>query len=194
MRSLIYFIACTADGRIAAADGSFDFFGFQGPHVPDLLAEFPEMIPGHLREPLGITAQNRRFDTVLMGRRTYEVGLSEGVRSPYPHLRQVVVSGTMTAPPDPAVELIRDQVVERVRALKAGPGGDIWLCGAAGLASTLIDEIDELILKINPIILGHGIPLFAAPIGPRHLDVTDHRTYPNGFSLLRARLARRDTA
>jgi dihydrofolate reductase len=190
MRSLVYFVACTVDGYIARHDGSFDFFGFEGPHVQDLLDEFPEMIPGHLRDAVGARKPNRRFDTVLMGRRTYEVGLPLGVTSPYPHLRQIVVSSTMTEPPDPAVELIRGDVVERVRALKAEPGADVWLCGAAGLAATLATQIDELILKVNPIVLGSGIPLFADQIGPRALAVTEHRTYPNGFALLRGRLTR----
>ena len=94
----------------------------------------------------------------------------------------------MTEAPDPAVELVRDDVVERVRALKAEPGTDIWLCGAAGLAATLADEIDEVILKINPIVLGAGIPLFASPVDPRALDVTEFRTYPNGYALVRGRL------
>ena len=193
MRSLVYFIACTVDGCIARRDGSWDFFGpFEGPHVADLLDEFPEMIPAHGREPLGLQDRpNRRFDTVLMGRATYEVGIPHGVTSPYPHLRQIVVSSTMTEPPDPAVDLIRDDVVGRVRALKAEPGADIWLCGAAGLASSLVDEIDELILKVNPVVLGDGIRLFDAVVGPRALAVTDHRSYPNGFSLLRGRLQAR---
>jgi dihydrofolate reductase len=191
MRSLVYFVACTVDGYIAAADGSFDFFGFEGPHVQDLLDEFPEMIPGHLRGAVGGLGPNRRFDTVLMGRATYEVGVPLGVTSPYPHLRQIVVSGTMTAPPHPGVELVRDDVAARVRALKGEPGADVWLCGGAGLAATLADEIDELVLKVSPIVLGAGIPLFGARIGPRELAVTEHRTYPNGFALVRGRLGRR---
>ena len=188
MRSLVYFIACTIDGRIARLDGSWDFFPFEGPQVADLLAEFPEMIPGHGREPMGVTAPNQRFDTVLMGRGTYEPALREGIASPYPHLRQIVVSSTMTRSPDPAVELWRDAVVERARALKAEPGADVWLCGAAGLASTLVDEIDEVILKVNPIMIGEGIGLFDGSIGARPFDVTDRRSYPNGYTVLRGRL------
>lgn len=70
MRSLVYLVATTVDGYIAAPDrGDPDFFPFEGPHVADLLAEFPEMTPGHLRERMGLGgAENRRFDTVLMGR------------------------------------------------------------------------------------------------------------------------------
>jgi dihydrofolate reductase len=191
MRSLVYFVACTVDGYIAAQDGALDAFAFEGPQVRDLLDEFPEMLPGHLRDAVGPLGPNRRFDTVLMGRGTYEVGLLAGVTSPYPHLRQLVVSATMTERPDPEVELVREGVVERVRALKAEAGADVWLCGGAGLAATLADEIDELILKVSPIVLGSGIPLFAGAVGPRALAVTEHRTYPDGFALLRGRLGRR---
>jgi hypothetical protein len=64
MRSLIYFVAVTLDGYIAGADrGDPDFFPFEGPHVADLLTEFPEMIPGHLRAPLGLDGDNQRFVT-----------------------------------------------------------------------------------------------------------------------------------
>jgi len=187
MRALVYLVACTLDGYIAGADGATDFFPFEGPHVTDLLAEFPEMIPGHVREPLGITAENQRFDTVLMGRATYEVGQDIGITSPYPHLRQLLVSSSTSSSPDPAVEVIADGAVSRVRALKTEPGNDIWLCGGAQLAASLVDEIDELILKVNPILLGSGIPLFANPVGPRPATLTEHKIYPNGFALLRYR-------
>jgi dihydrofolate reductase len=191
MRSLVYLVACTVDGFIAAPDGSIDAFLFEGPQVADLLAEFPEMLPGHLREHSGVQGPNGRFDTVLMGRATYEPALRLGITSPYPHLRQVVVSSTMAESPDPAVELVREGVVERVRALKAEPGADVWLCGGAVLAAALADEIDEVVLKVSPVVLGAGIPLFAQQIGPRGFEVTEHRTYPNGFALVRGRLGRR---
>ncbi len=97
--------------------------------MADLIAEFPEMFPGHLRESLSITAENQRFDTVLMGRSTYEVGQAVGITSPYPHLRQVLVSSSTSSPPDPAVEVIADGAAAWIRALKTEPGQDIWLCG-----------------------------------------------------------------
>jgi dihydrofolate reductase len=189
MRSLVYFVACTADGYIAAADGATDFFPFDGPQVPDLLAEFPEMVPGHLRGGLDLGADNQRFDTVVMGRATYEVALSEGITNPYPHLRQVVATTTITTSPDPAVEVVGEGIVERVRVLKREPGMDIWMAGGARLAAALADELDELILKVNPLMLGAGIPLFAERIGPRAVTMIQHRMYPNGFALLRYRWA-----
>jgi dihydrofolate reductase len=168
--------------------GSADFGPFEGPQVADILAEFPEMIPGHVRGGLDLS-DNQRFDTVVMGRATYEVGLSEGITNPYPHLRQILATTTIAAPPDPAVEIVGTDIVEQVRALKRESGMDIWLAGGGRLAAALVDELDEMILKINPLVLGAGIPLFAERIGPRTLTMTQHRVYDNGYALMRYRWA-----
>ena len=188
MRSLVYFVATTLDGYIAGVDRSDpDFFPFEGPHVADLLADFPEMIPGHLRAPLALNHENRRFDTILMGRTTYDIGRAVGLTSPYPHLRQIVVSSSMTAQPDPVVEVLGQDLIEHVRALKAEQGKDVWLAGGGRLAAFLVDEIDELILKVNPVLLGAGIPLFDGLVGPRPVTLTGHKVYANGFALMRYR-------
>jgi hypothetical protein len=62
-----YFVACTADGFIAREDGSFDFFPMEGEHIPFIAREYPETIPGHLRQDFGVVDENRHFDAVLMG-------------------------------------------------------------------------------------------------------------------------------
>jgi dihydrofolate reductase len=165
MRKLIYYVACTVDRFIARPDGSFDCFPAEGEHIAGLIESFPETVPGHLRGALGVRAANRHFDAVLMGRRTYEVGLAAGVTSPYPHLEQYLFSRTMTEAPDPGVELVPGDAVARVRRLKGQEGKGIWLCGGGDLAAALFPEIDELILKVNPLVLGAGIPLFAGGSG-----------------------------
>jgi len=66
MRKLTYYVACTVDRFIAREDGSFDFFLTEG----ELLASFPETVPGHLRDALGVSGEGRWFDAVLMGRAT----------------------------------------------------------------------------------------------------------------------------
>lgn len=183
MRNLVYYIACTADGFIAREDGSFDCFPMTGEHLPHLVAEYPETIPGHLREMLGAQEEPKHFDTVLMGRHTYEVGSLAGFTNPYPQLRQYVVSKTMKESPDTAVQLVKDDSVALVRSLKQEAGRGIWLCGGARLAGALYHEIDELILKVNPVVLGTGMPLFAGASGPLALELLAHQTFGGGVAI-----------
>lgn len=185
MRKLIYLVACTIDGFIAREDGSFDFFPMTGEHIPYIVAEYPDTIPGHLRDALGVRADNAHFDTVLMGRNTYEVGSAVGVTSLYAHMRQYVVSRTMPASPSPDVQLVSTDPIDLVRGLKREGGRDIWLCGGARLAGALYDVIDELILKINPVVIGAGIGLFSGVRGPKRLELTDHRMFAGGVAIHR---------
>lgn len=186
MRKLVYYVACSVDGFIAHTDGSHDGFSQDQDYFADLFAAFPETVPTHLREVMGVDSENQRFDTVLMGRKTYEVGLKEGVTSPYAHLRQYLFSRSLSESPDANVELVSDQAIEVVQQLKAEDGKDIWLCGGANLASTLFANqvIDQLILKVNPFLMGAGIPLFADVIPQTTLDLTNSKIYRNGVLLL----------
>ncbi len=116
-----------------------------------------------------------------MGRKTYEIGLAEGVINPYRTLRQVVVSRSLEGSPDPAVELVREGPLELVRALKREAGKDIWLCGGGELATALFPEIDALILKVNPFVMGERIPLLGGKVAQTPLTLMDSGVYPNGF-------------
>ncbi len=84
IRKLVYYIASTADGFIAGPDGT-DPTGPDGfwPIAPDyvqhLAATYPETLLAAAREALGVTAEGTHFDTVLEGRKSYEIGLSAGV-------------------------------------------------------------------------------------------------------------------
>lgn len=185
MRKLVYFIASTIDGFIAARDGATDVFPMSQTTLRQIAEEFPETFPTHLRPVLGIAAPNARFDTVIMGRGTYHPAFSQGITSPYAHLRQIVFSRSLPSGTDPAVTVVAGNAVPVVRRLKAErTGKDIWLCGG-DLAKQLIDEIDELILKLNPIALGEGRPLFAGPIGPRAFTLVDARSREAGVVQLR---------
>lgn len=163
MRKLKYYVACTLDGFIAHLDGSFDGFCWDNEVVDDFIEDL------------------KQFGTVLMGRKTYEVGLNEGKTSPYPEMRQILFSTSMTAQPDPAVELITENSVEVVRSLKVESESDIWLCGGSLLASSLMAEnlIDEVIVKLNPIIFGSGIPLFTYVLSMIELEIVERKLYRN---------------
>jgi dihydrofolate reductase len=184
MRLLKYYVACTVDRFIAHPDGTHDGFLIEGEHFADLIATFPETFPAQFRDVLGISGENKCFDTVLMGRKTYEVGLKVGISNPYPQMQQYVFSRTIAASPDPNIALSSIDPVAVVKELKQQQGKDIWLCGGSDLATTLFSEIDELILKVNPLLLGSGIPLFAGIFKQTGLELTNSKFYNNGFMLL----------
>lgn len=184
MRDVVYYIASTLDGFIAREDGSFDGFPWDEQFGADLFASFPETFPAHLRGAEATPVENRWFDTVLMGRRTYEVGLTEGITSPYPTLKQYVFSRTMGRSPDENVALVPDDAVKVVTALKREPGKAIWLCGGGELAATLFEErlVDRVIVKLNPVLFGSGVPLFRGKV--EHLELIDSKVYDSGHVLL----------
>jgi dihydrofolate reductase len=190
MRTLTYYVAATADGFIARPDGSFVGFLPDGQHLHDLVRLFPETVPGHMREALGGTGGASGFDAVLMGRRSCEVGLFAGSSIPIPHLKQYVFSRTLAPSTDPSIEFVSGDPLERVRALKQEPGLGIWLCGGGDLAGQLLPEIDELFLKVNPVLFGSGIPLIAGRDVVLPLTLLSAHGYANGVMLLHYRIDR----
>ncbi|MFJ3788099.1 dihydrofolate reductase family protein [Kitasatospora sp. NPDC090091] len=187
MRKLSYFIGSTIDGFIATPDGGFEFFFpyVTGEYASYLTAEYPDTVFSPARVAAGIDdAPNKHYDTVLMGRNTYEPGLAVGATSPYAHLRQIVFSNSLAESPDPAVEVTTEDPLSVVRRLKQADGLDIWLCGGASLAGQLLPEIDELIVKLYPIVAGSGIPLFSADFEARNFELVESRTFDQGSVLL----------
>ncbi|MFX0576837.1 dihydrofolate reductase family protein [Nocardia nepalensis] len=188
MRKLTYYVASTIDGFIATEEGSVDFFPVGGDHGPAITAQYPETLPTKVREALGIDKRNRYFDTVLMGRKTHDFGVRTGTSSPYSHLRQFVVSTTLPESPDPSVELISADPLAKVRELKREDGLGIWLCGGGELAQVLLPEIDQIFLKLYPVVLGRGRSLFGS--GPRlpeaaRFRVITSRVFEDGVAFVK---------
>jgi len=117
-----------------------------------------------------------------MGRKTYDVGLREAAVSPYPTLDQYVFSRSMRESPHEDVTLVEDDARSFVPTLKQQDGNAIWLCGGADLAGSLFAAglVDELIVKLNPVVFGSGIPLLGPAIEPAALELTDSFVYPSG--------------
>lgn len=189
MRELVYYVAVSLDGYIAAPDHTFDAFPVTGDHMDTILRDYTDALPAPALAALGLTPPLFRFDTVLMGWNTYAVGLAQGLDNPYPHLRQYVFSRTRTAGPAGITSSGADPSGV-VRALKAEPdGADIWLCGGGQLASALAGEIDRLVLKVNPVVFGAGIPLFAGHgYTPRHAELTAGERFESGVVINHYRL------
>ncbi|MFC9690293.1 dihydrofolate reductase family protein [Kribbella sp. NPDC056951] len=192
MRELTYFIASSLDGFVADPGGGDPtdlspggFFLAQGDHSVPLMTAYPETLPGAVREALGIDAENRVFDTVLMGRKTWELGRDLGHTNSYPRLRNIVFTQTLPESPDPTVEFVATDPVQRVQDLKREDGLCLWLCGGGGLAESLWPEIDRLVIKVNPVLIGTGVKLFTTDnFAVRRLNLQAHQVYESGIAVL----------
>jgi dihydrofolate reductase len=184
MRSLTYYVAVTIDGFIAGPQHETEFFPTTDDVFDFIRTEYPETLPAHARAQLGVTEAGHRFDTLIMGRTTYEPALKVGIASPYPHLRQFVVSTTLGAADDPEVRVIDGDPVAAVRALKRSEGGGIWLAGGGQVAGALLDEIDELVVKLYPVVAGDGVPMFRHGFAPTRFTLVETRALAGGTVVL----------
>lgn len=184
MRKLTYLIACSIDGFIGDPSGdATSMYPFVDEELLAFLkAEYPETVPAAGREALGFhDAKHQHFDTVIQGRASYQLALDTGITSPYAHLRELVASSTLKESPDAHVELVSEDLVGRIRELKAESGDlGIWLCGGSTLAGELIDEVDELVIKTYPLVYGSGMPMFGSDFSPTEFTLDDVRTFGNG--------------
>lgn len=163
MRRVSLYIAASLDGYIARKDGAFDWL--------------PPITPA---EDYGYGAFFAGIDTVLLGRKTYEVSLALGGQL-YEGRRTVVFTRTPLQWRDPHAEFVSDDVAGFVRALRAEPGRGIWLVGGAEIVAACLAGrvVDEIILTVVPVLLGEGIPLF---LSGAHGDVPLRLRDTRGFS------------
>ncbi|MEP6819683.1 MAG: dihydrofolate reductase family protein [bacterium] len=134
----------------------------------------------------------KTIDTVVMGRKTYEVALRMGAGggNPYPGVKSYVFSRTIKAKPGSGVEIISEEAAEFVRKLKSQEGKDICVMGGGLLAKSLFeaDLIDEIGFNIHPVLLGSGIPLFHEMNHQIDLELIDCKPFKNGTLMVSYRV------
>jgi dihydrofolate reductase len=125
------------------------------------------------------------IDTVLVGRRSYEVMLRQGVRS-YPGLRTYVFSRSLKGADYPEVTMLAEDGAATVAELRGGSGKDIWLCGGGELFGSLLaaDLVDTVEVGVSPILLGQGRPFLSSPGQMQKLKLTYERAFPSGLRVL----------
>jgi dihydrofolate reductase len=185
VRKLVYYVGMSIDGFISGPGGEVDFLPVTDDVVGFIVEDYPDTLPTHVRAQLGVDSPAQRFDVCVQGRATYQPALDAGITSPYAHLRQIVVSRSLGASSDPAVEVVAGDVVALVRELKAQEGRDIYLAGGGQVAGELLDEVDALVLKVYPVVAGDGVPLFRAGFSPVAFSLVDSRALPSGMVVLR---------
>jgi dihydrofolate reductase len=131
------------------------------------------------------------IDTVVMGRKTYEVAKGSGGRGGgYPGVTTYVFSRTLRPEPGDAVRIIAEDAAAFVRKLKKQQGKDICVMGGGELARSLFeaDVIDEIGFNIHPVLLGAGIPLFLPMARQVDLELLEGRPFKNGCVFVRYRV------
>jgi dihydrofolate reductase len=160
MRQLRYSVATSLDGFIAGPNGEYDWI------VHDPAFDFSALF--------------RQFDTLLMGRHTFELAQSHGSLLKSMKMKTVVVSTTLNPAQHKEVTILSRDIAKSVAALKAESGDDIWLFGGGVLFRSLLDAglVDSVELAVSPVLLGGGVRLL--PEGRRWpLRLADCKTMPN---------------
>lgn len=177
MRKLVITQNITLDGSIEMLGDWFDPMDQDA----ELIAESHRM--------------DAQADALLVGRQTFEdlrgywPTLSEdhtGVSDYLNRVRKYVVSSTIEDPEWDGTEVLRGDVLEQVRALKAQEGMDIVVTGSITLCHPLIESglVDEYRLYVYPVVQGRGRRLFPDGYEVSGLRPLGVRQFANGLTLL----------
>jgi dihydrofolate reductase len=171
MRKVRYSVGVSLDGYIAAPDGSVDW-----------LNRATAKAEGE-GEDFGMGAFFRSIDTVLMGRKTYEVALQMGMgKGGYPKMRNYVFSRGLPPGRRDGVEFVAADPAEFIARLRQQPGKDIWLCGGGELAREFLKAgvLDEIMLGIAPVLIGGGRLTFPPGFPETEVALTEIQQYRGG--------------
>jgi dihydrofolate reductase len=164
-RRLRYQVAVTLDGFIAGPNGEYDWI------VMDPAIDF--------------AALYKEFDTVVMGRKTYDVGTRDAGDVAMPGIDVVVFSRSLPSTTRPGVRITSEDPRKVITELKSKRGGDIWLFGGGQLFRYLLDGglVDTVEVGLMPVLLGQGIPLLP-PGAAAKLELADLKRLPSGIVAL----------
>lgn len=158
MRSIRYSVAMSADGYVAGPRGEIDWIVMD----PDI----------------DFAAFFSRFDTMVMGRATYEFARRMGRGVAMPGMTAYVCSRTLDSRDCPDVVVSRDAAAT-IAELRKKPGKDILLFGGSALFRSLLALrlVDSIRVAVVPVLLGDGLP-FLSDAERARLKLTSHRVYP----------------
>ncbi len=169
MKKVVYYVAISIDGFICGLDADISGFVGEGNGVTQYLADL------------------NKFETVIMGRNTYEFGYAYGLKPgqpAYAHMDHYIFSKSLSFDNQhEKVHLITDFKIDKINELKKISKTDIYLCGGGLFAGWLLEHklIDVLKVKLNPLLLGDGIRLFGDSKQGYLLNLTDTQSYDGGL-------------
>lgn len=159
------------DGFIAGQNDDISHFAAGGKSVDKYLADL------------------QNFNTVIMGRRTYEFGYQYGLKPgqpAYPQMEHFIFSDTLKIANLAETVHIEKISIDNIMQIKESAQSDIYLCGGGTFAGWLLDNglIHQLKLKLNPIILGNGIRLFGQSKTKAKWNLKETESFENGLKVL----------
>ena len=171
MRKIVYYVASSLDGYISGPNEDISGFVGAGNGVNRYLSDLAN------------------FDTVIMGKRTYEFGYKFGLQPghpAYPHMKHYIFSSTLVFNNAAADVMVRPIDVNEIEAIQNQPGTDIYLCGGGQFAGWLLDnqKIDTLQLKLNPLILGQGVKIFGESKQTCKMELIRTELFDNGLQIM----------
>jgi len=173
---IVYYVASSLDGYIAGPDDDISRFALEGEVVERYQSDL------------------KAFETVVMGRRTYEFGYRYGLspgQPAYPHMKHHVFSDSLHFDSPAESVQIENRSIDRVREIRDGSPTDVYLCGGGQFAGWLLEHhlVDVLKVKLNPIVLGGGTRLFGSTTAQASGDLIEQEAFRGGIQILTYQLA-----
>lgn len=173
MHKLIYYVAVSLDGYIAGPKEDISAFTSSGSGVDQYLSDL------------------MNFKTVIMGRKTYEFGYKYGLKPgqpAYPHMDHYIFSSSSKFQNLDLAENVSIEFpsMENVKRVLETAETDVYLCGGGQFAGWLLDHgmIDQLKLKLNPIVLGDGVKIFGESKTQANWRLISRKSHDNGLEIL----------
>jgi dihydrofolate reductase len=157
-RRVRYGVAMSLDGFIAGPRGEYDWIIMDPEGASDMKAYWGQ------------------FDTLVMGRRSFELVKAAGRGGRMPGMQVFVFSRTLRQEDHSGVRIVDDP--EGVIAeLRSKPGKDIWLWGGGSLFRSFAELglVDTVEVAVIPVLLGEGVPLLSPPALRVTLQLTSHK-------------------
>jgi len=171
MKKIIYYVASSLDGYIAGENDDISKFILQGEGVEKYQSDLA------------------KFGTVIMGRKTYEFGFQYGLepgQPAYPNMEHYIFSSSLKIDNLSETVKIEKLSIEKVNEIRQNAKTDIYLCGGGQFAGWLLENglIDQLKLKLNPVVLGSGTKLFGSSTANESWELADKESFSDGLQIL----------
>jgi dihydrofolate reductase len=163
MSKVRYIVAMSLDGFIAGPNGEADWILMD----PDI--NFAQLWA--------------QFDTLLMGRKTYDAAKSRLGEAFMQGMKTVVVSRTLRPADHPNLTVLSNLTRDHMQSLRTQSMKDIWLMGGGELFRSMLamHEVDTVEVSTMPVLLGEGVPILLPPAQRTTLKLSGHKIYRSGI-------------